>query len=169
VHPTESAVTVVLPRADTVLGRHRAELAQSASWGVPAHVTVLYPFVPPAGIDDGVLAGLAKAVATVPAFQITLRQFGWFDDQVLWLAPEPEELFRALTTAVRQRFPDIAPYEGAYPDPVPRSAMTRRARSWSRRRGRSSHTCPSGRTSRWRPCCGDRPIRAPGTLSRSSR
>jgi 2'-5' RNA ligase len=117
--PTESAVSIVLPRADTVLGPHRVELAQSASWGVPAHVTVLYPFVPPASIDDDVLAGLAKAVATVPAFQVTLRQFGWFDDKVLWLAPEPAELFRALTAAVRQRFPDIAPYEGAHPDPVP--------------------------------------------------
>ncbi len=118
-HPTESAVAIVLPRADAVLGPHRARLDRSAAWGVPAHVTVLYPFVPPASIDDDVLAGVAEATAAVPAFQVTLRQFGWFNDEVLWLAPEPAEPFRALTTAVRQRFPGIAPYEGAHPDPVP--------------------------------------------------
>jgi 2'-5' RNA ligase len=119
VHPTESAVTIVLPRADTILGQHRARLDRSAAWGVPAHVTVLYPFVPPASIDDDVLVGLARAVATVPAFQVVLRRFDWFDGKVLWLAPEPAECFLALTTAVRQRFPDIAPYAGAHPDPVP--------------------------------------------------
>lgn len=103
-------MSIVLPGADTAVGPHRAGLARSASWGVPAHVTVLYPFAPPARIDDDVLGHLAEAVATVPAFEVTLRHFGWFDDPVLWLAPEPVRPFRNLTTAVRRssRWPRTA-------------------------------------------------------------
>jgi len=31
---------------------HRAHLDMAASWGVPAHVSVVHPFVPPADVDD---------------------------------------------------------------------------------------------------------------------
>ena len=43
----ESAILVPVPEAGPVVGRLRARLDRSASRGVPAHVTVLYPFVPP--------------------------------------------------------------------------------------------------------------------------
>jgi 2'-5' RNA ligase len=55
----------------------------------------------------------------VPAFEVTPRRLEWFEDRVLWLAPEPEQPFLALTNALRQRFASILPYEGANPDPVP--------------------------------------------------
>ena len=42
----ESAVLVPVPEAERAVSRHRARLDGAAARGVPAHVTVLYPFVP---------------------------------------------------------------------------------------------------------------------------
>ena len=117
--PTESAVVVNVPVAEAVVGRHRERLDQAASWGVPAHVTVLYPFLPPALIDDGVLAALARAVAAVPRFQAKWTRTAWFDQRVLWVAPDPDAPFRALTAAVVREFPDYPPFGGQYENVVP--------------------------------------------------
>ena len=43
----------------------------------------------------------------------------WFGDDVLWLAPEPDEPFRALVQAVVGAFPAHQPYGGIYDDSVP--------------------------------------------------
>ncbi|GAA4501961.1 2'-5' RNA ligase family protein [Actinoallomurus oryzae] len=117
--PTQSALIVPVPEAEEAVGPHRASLDTAASWGVPAHVTVLYPFLPPGRIDDEALARVAGAVAAVPRFAMTLRSVRWFGDAVVWLAPEPGEPFRALTAAVWGRFPETPPYGGAHPDSTP--------------------------------------------------
>jgi hypothetical protein len=44
------AVSVARPRqtaGEPAVSRHRARLDRAAAWGVPAHVTILYPFVTP--------------------------------------------------------------------------------------------------------------------------
>jgi len=102
-----------------VVGRHRRALDRSATWGVPAHVTVLYPFMPPDRIGDGVITTLLPVVAAVAAFRCTFSHVRWFDDDAALLAPEPDAPFRALTMAVWDRFPDYPPYGGTYPDPIP--------------------------------------------------
>lgn len=117
--PTRSAVIVPVGPAEGVVARHRRELDVAASWGVPAHVTVLYPFVPPAQLDDDVVARLRAVVAAAPAFDCTFGRCAWFGDDVLWLAPEPDRVFRALTGAVAAEFPDHPPYDGAFDDVVP--------------------------------------------------
>src|SRR3954454_4262257 len=72
--PTESAVLVAVPEAEDVVGRFRARLDRSAAWGVPPHVTVLYPFVSADRIDSPVLDRLTRAVGSVPAFDVTLAR-----------------------------------------------------------------------------------------------
>jgi len=83
------------------------------------HLSVVYPFVPPADVDDAVLARLAGAVATVPAFDCVFSRTDWFGDDVLWLAPDPAAPFRELTGAVVTAFPAHQPYGGAYDDVIP--------------------------------------------------
>lgn len=117
--PTESAVLVAVPVAEPVVAAHRARFDQAAQWGVPAHVTVLYPFVPPAEIDGGTLETLGAAVGAVPRFSATWRSTGWFGADVLWLAPEPDRPFRALTASVCDAFPGYPPYGGRFDDVVP--------------------------------------------------
>jgi hypothetical protein len=116
---TDSAVVVAVPAAEPVVQAHRARFDETSGWGVPAHVTVLYPFVPPSELDEGVLSTLADAVGTVPRFRTEWNATGWFDEDVLWLAPDPEEPFRALTAAVFRAFPDWPPYGGEYSDLAP--------------------------------------------------
>jgi 2'-5' RNA ligase len=116
---TETAVLVLLPEAEDAVAEHRAHLDVAASWGVAAHVSVVYPFVPPADVDARVLADLAAAVGTVPAFDCSFRRTSWFGDDVLWLAPEPDAPFRDLTRAVVAAFPAHRPYGGIYDDPTP--------------------------------------------------
>jgi len=46
----EAILLLPVPAAEPAVSRHRARLVESAKGGVPAHITVLYPFLPPAGI-----------------------------------------------------------------------------------------------------------------------
>lgn len=117
--PTESAVIVPIPQAESAVATLRARLDRAAGWGVPAHVTVLYPFLPPEQIDDVVLAKLSAAVRSVPRFDVAFTHVDWFDDRVVWLAPDPDAPFRALTEAVCKEYPQTLPYGGAFPDVVP--------------------------------------------------
>ena len=43
----ESALLVAVPAAEPAVAAHRSRLDTSAAVGVPAHITVLYPFLPP--------------------------------------------------------------------------------------------------------------------------
>ena len=117
--PTHTALIVVVPQAEAAVGALRARLDAVASWGVPAHITVLYPFLPPGDVDGRVRSALAEVVAGVPRFAFTLARTGWFGDTVLWLAPEPDGPLRRLTAAVTARFPSAPPYGGAFDDVVP--------------------------------------------------
>jgi hypothetical protein len=119
VEPTQTALIVPVSEAEPVVGRFRASQDLAATWGVPAHVTVLYPFLPPERVDDVVLAALRDIVAVVPRTEVLLTRVDWFGDEVVWLAPEPDQLFRDLTAAVWRRFPDAPPYAGAHAEIVP--------------------------------------------------
>jgi len=116
---SHSALVVTIPEAERVVAPHRERLDQAASWGVPAHVTVLFPFLPPDEIDEQVLATLGRAAATVPAFFVALDRLGWFGERVVWLAPSPAEPFQRLTAAVTSHFPGVQPYDGAFDEVVP--------------------------------------------------
>ncbi|MEU0547048.1 2'-5' RNA ligase family protein [Micromonospora sp. NPDC005979] len=117
--PTQTALIVPIPGAEEAVGRFRDSLDPAASWGVPAHVTVLYPFLAPQQIDEQVLTVLSETIAGIPRFDVALTHVGWFGDTVVWLAPQPDRPFVNLTTAVWQRFPGTAPYGGEHTNVVP--------------------------------------------------
>jgi len=106
----ESAVLVPVPAAEHVVGRHRARLDRAAAEGVPAHVTILYPFVAPAEITTATIEVLAAAVGSVSSFDCRFPGTAWFGDEVLWLTPVPDGPFRALIRAVSAAFPGYPPY-----------------------------------------------------------
>ena len=115
----ESAVLVPVPEAELAVGRHRHRLDRAATWGVPAHVTIVFPFVAPSAITGATITALADAVGSVTAFDCEFPATAWFGQEVVWLAPQPAEPFRALTRAVSAAFPDYPPYGGGYDDVVP--------------------------------------------------
>jgi 2'-5' RNA ligase len=119
VEPDSSALIVPIPEAEPAVAAHRDRLDRAAGWGVPAHITVLFPFLPPAEIDERVHTTLGQIAGGVPAFFLTLGRLAWFGQRVLWLAPDPPDPFVALTAAVTARFPGVRPYGGAFDQVVP--------------------------------------------------
>jgi 2'-5' RNA ligase len=115
---THSAVLALVPEAEPVVGALRHRLDPSAPQGVPAHVTVLFPFVPAQQIDDATVERLADAVREVRPFDCRFHTVRWFGDDYVWLAPDPAAPFDELTDRVHREFPDHPPYEGEH-DPTP--------------------------------------------------
>lgn len=65
---------VPVPAAEPLVGALRAELDAHAAVGVPAHVTVMAPFLPAAVLDPAAVAELAATVAAVPAFDVAFTE-----------------------------------------------------------------------------------------------
>jgi len=114
-----SGLIVTVPQAEPAVSAWRSQLDPMAALGVPAHLTVLFPFVPPAGIDEATRTTLRELLSSVTTFDFSLVATRWFADTVLWLAPDPDAPFRVLTQAVADAFPAYPPYGGQFPDPVP--------------------------------------------------
>lgn len=114
-----SALVVVVGEAEPAVGELRRELDPVARLGVPAHVTVLFPFMPAEEIDDEVMLRLAGLFRTVPSFEHAFVRTAWFGDDVLWLASDADAIFGSLTNLVADAFPDYPPYEGQFDDVVP--------------------------------------------------
>jgi 2'-5' RNA ligase superfamily len=117
----ESALVFLVPEAEALVGPFRERHDPSAAAGMPAHITLLYPFKPAGEIDASVLDGLRQCFAAFAPFPFALAETRRFvaPDAVLYLAPEPAEAIRALTLAIWQRWPETPPYRGRYADIIP--------------------------------------------------
>jgi hypothetical protein len=124
-----SGLVVLVPEADPVVGPHRLRLDASAPLGVPAHVTVLFPFVPPDALDDGTVQRVRAVVAAVPALGYTFDRTDWFDDAVLWPAPADARAVPGAHRAGGHRVPGAPAVRGAFDDVVPHLTVGR----WSAR------------------------------------
>jgi 2'-5' RNA ligase len=105
-----------VPEAEPAVAELRLQHDSSAAKGVPAHVTILFPFAPREQIDED---GLRALFAAFPAFDFVLDRVERFDDEVVWLHPQPSRPFEDLTAEVFARFPDHPPYEGAHDVVIP--------------------------------------------------
>ncbi len=79
---------------------------------IPAHITLLLPFAPPARLD-GALERLADVCRELNPFEITLDRYGCFPTTVFLEPSDPTpilHLFRRLTAA----FPEYPPYAGEF-------------------------------------------------------
>jgi len=123
----ESTLLVPVPSAEDSVARFRKRLDPASRLGVPAHVSVLYPFAPPARLDDAAMERLSVIFEGVGAFDFELAHVGWFDERVLYLAPEPASTFVGITNALTAGFPDYPPYGGEFPEVIPHLTLDRRS------------------------------------------
>jgi hypothetical protein len=114
----ESALVALVPEAESLVRQFRDRHDPSAARGVPAHITLLYPFKPPAEIDHAVLRQLCAGFASFAPIVFALKSVQRFPD-VLYLAPDPAEPFRDLTRAIWAWYPETPPYGGKWPDIMP--------------------------------------------------
>jgi len=110
---------VVVAEAEPAVAQLRLQLDPVARLDVPAHVTVLFPFVPASELQDKVMVRLAALFGRMPAFTHNLVHTAWFGDEVLWLASDCTERFRSLTELVWTAFRAYPPFEGQFEDVVP--------------------------------------------------
>jgi 2'-5' RNA ligase len=120
----ETALSVVVPEADApTLDFRRRFLERTVSRKIPAHVTILYPFVTADAVDAQLLAELHRLYASAAPFAFRLANLGTFDAH-LWLAPEPRERFVDLMELTFARFPECPPYGGAFAKSAPEPHLT---------------------------------------------
>ena len=105
-----------MPEAEPAVGELRLQYDSSAPLGVPAHITILFPFAPSETIDESTIADL---FARFRPFDFVLDSVERFDDSVVWLHPSPSAPFEDLIAAVWQRWPEYPPYEGEHDEPIP--------------------------------------------------
>jgi len=110
---SESAL-VILARLPDAIKRIRQRYDPAAALGVPPHVTIMYPFLSPAEITGEVRRQLRGLAGRQPRFTYSLPRLLEWPDGVRVLAAEPALPFRALTSAVHERW-GLDPYEGGVP------------------------------------------------------
>lgn len=123
----QSALLLFAPAAEPAVGEHRARLDPAARVGIPAHLTVLFPFLPPELIDGTVLAALRRLFAGVPSFAFTLDRVDWFGDDIVWLGPSDDRPFRSLTALVFASYPSCPPFGGRHADVIPHLTIGHKA------------------------------------------
>lgn len=111
-----------MPRTALIVPIPEAAGYYSGAPGVPAHVTILFPFVDGDDLDEQAVRDL---ISRFPAFDFELDRVERFDGGIPWLHPSPSTPFVDLTAAVAERFPDYPPYEGAFDEVIPHVTITR--------------------------------------------
>jgi 2'-5' RNA ligase len=112
----ESAILLEVPEAEPLVRELRREGDVSASLGVPAHVTLLYPFVDDP--DPGVVEELRWFFAGVDGFPLEFSTVGEFPE-VVYLAPDQTAEVSGLIDALARRWPEHPPYGGLFEQVVP--------------------------------------------------
>ena len=110
-----TALIVAVPEAEAVVGELRLRARPvGAALGVPAHITILFPFLAPPEVDEDALAELIA----VHAFDFELAAVETSPTAHASSHPTPRAVRRA-DAAVWQRWPDHPPYEGALDEVIP--------------------------------------------------
>jgi 2'-5' RNA ligase len=122
----QTAVVAPVPSAEPVVSAWRERFDSSAALGMPAHITVLYPFLGEQRLGDGALHALRDLCAESPTLDVEFARTGRFAD-VLYLAPEPASGLQKLTAALAERWPETPPYEGRFEEVVPHLTVAQSA------------------------------------------
>lgn len=107
----------VVPEAAPAVGGLRLSHTYDAPLGMPAHVTLLFPFVPAERVGEAE-ERLGALLREHPAFEATFPRTARFPG-LLYLEPEPGERFSALTGAIAAAWPEHPPYEGVHETVIP--------------------------------------------------
>ncbi|MDE2297267.1 MAG: 2'-5' RNA ligase family protein, partial [Burkholderiales bacterium] len=62
----------MVPEAEVLVNALRERFDASARIGVPAHITVLFPFMPSTGVEPSVLRSVRAVVGRARAFEFSL-------------------------------------------------------------------------------------------------
>jgi 2'-5' RNA ligase len=110
--PGETALIIPV-RLPPSLERLRQDGLDDAPHGLPAHLTLLFPFAPPDALDAALQAHVRRVVGGHRAFIYALTHVGQWPDTA-YIAVDPEPPFRALQADLAASFPAWPLYRGAF-------------------------------------------------------
>lgn len=110
----ETALLIVPPKPVQVFSfpiRERYDV-ESFKSNVPAHITLLYPFVPPEQVETAIQE-LNRTCARITPFEVTLDHYGTFKGAI-FLEPSDLEPIVQLHHLLSGAFPDYPVYGGEH-------------------------------------------------------
>lgn len=114
-----SGLIIESQAAEAAVAPLRLRYDEFAPAGIPAHLTVLFPFIPSPLLTEAHLLEVGRIAAGFDAFDYSFQTTGWFGEHVVWLAPADPSPFLALIEAITNAFPDYQPYEGQHAEVIP--------------------------------------------------
>jgi hypothetical protein len=115
----QSALIIAVPEAEPLFSALRSQHDPSAKLGVPAHVTVLLPFIPADQLDGQALYALRDLFRREPPFSYRFERVNTFGEFTVYVEPSPAEFFVRLTQMAVQRWPEYPPYGGEFDEITP--------------------------------------------------
>ena len=106
---------LITPDAESLVGRWRARHDAAARFGIPAHVTVRTPFLPPEHWRDPALSVLERFLP----IDVTLSHLENRPGALSPIVVEPDDELRELTKAVGLSWPTLPPHKANRPRLLP--------------------------------------------------
>jgi 2'-5' RNA ligase len=114
-----TGLIVPMPDLEPVVGEWRARYDTRFA-DTPAHVTVLFPWIPPGELTEADLDAVGQLAEEWQPFEVRFADFRTFENpDVHYLAPEPADPFVALTQDFCTVWPEYQPYEGTISEVLP--------------------------------------------------
>jgi 2'-5' RNA ligase len=113
----QSALILPVPDAEGMVGELRRRYDPSAALGVPAHITLVFPFIDPRRWQD-VAEELVALFRTRAALDVAFTRTGRFP-QTLYLAPGNPADIEELVQRIVRRWPEHPPYGGLHRCVIP--------------------------------------------------
>ena len=118
-----TVIIVPVPEAESAVDLLRRAHTSDGAEGMPAHVTLLYPFTDDSQLVAGRIAEVRRVLEPFAAFEFVLSEVRRFDnlpsESYVWLAPTPSSPFVAMVDELTRAFPEHPPFGGAFTTVVP--------------------------------------------------
>jgi 2'-5' RNA ligase len=117
----ETAVVVLLPELEPLIGDWRRRYTRDGARGMPPHVTLVIPFADSSQLEDR-LGALGRLFDAFAPFEVTFSATARFTG-LLYLRPDSAETFVALTEGLVEAFPEFRPYGDEFDEIVPHATI----------------------------------------------
>jgi len=114
----QTALVLRVPEADSALTCVASVHLRLVRADLPAHVTILYPWLPAHEVDTDELSRCAGLVAPLTTLDVTFNEVH-ARPGLIFLEPDPGEPVQRLCEATQRCWPSLLPYEGKYADSPP--------------------------------------------------
>jgi hypothetical protein len=121
----QTGLVIPVPAAEALLASVGTRYPGTVRDGVPAHVSLLYPFVATADLDEHVTTALQELLVEqvpIPVDFVECYRRGGF----VALRPAPSDGLTELLSRTHRRWPDVVPYRGVYRDLEPHLTVAMR-------------------------------------------